>query len=442
MEEIDRMITSKINAIADQIEGYIIENRRDFHKYPESAWTEFRTASKVARQLNDMGYKVLIGKEIMEPSDMMGLPKDEVLDYHYNRAIEQGADKTFVTKMKGGFTSVMAELDLGEGPTVAFRFDMDAVDCDESQSEVHFPNQEGFRSENEKVMHACGHDCHTAIGLGFAKSLMSLKDDFTGKIKLIFQAAEEGVRGAKSIASKGVVDDVDYFFSMHIGTSAKVSGKLICGVHGFLATEKYDAVFKGISSHAGNAPNMGKNAILAACTAVTNLYSISRHKDGATRINVGRIEGGTGRNVIPNHAQIDFEVRGSTTDVCDYMKETAENIIKSSADMHMCEYEIIGMGSAESSFSDQEMIKRTRKVASELDIFEVIEDKGVMAGSEDCTYLMNRVREHGGLASYFILGTELKAPHHNDLFDVYEADMKKGIKLLLGLVYDLMNKRI
>lgn len=433
------MITQKINVITEKLEDYIIENRRDFHKYPESAWTEFRTASRVARQLNDMGYKVLIGKDIMASSDMMGVPNEEVLNVHFHRAIDQGADKAFATEMKGGFTSVMAELDLGEGPTVAFRFDMDAVDCDESQNEIHFPQKEGFRSVNDNVMHACGHDCHTAIGLGFAKGLMSIKQDFKGKIKLIFQAAEEGVRGAKSIASKGVIDDVDYLIGMHIGTSAKQSGKLICGVHGFLATEKFDAVFKGVSSHAGNAPNMGKNAILAACTAVVNLYTISRHKDGTTRVNVGRIEGGTGRNVVPNHARIAFEVRGSTTDVCDYMKAAAKKIIKSSADMHMCDYEIIGMGSAESSFSDQEMIDRTRKVASELGVFEVIEDEGTMAGSEDCTYLMNRVREHGGLASYFVLGTKLKAPHHNDFFDVYEPDMKNGVKLLLGLAYDLMS---
>ena len=432
------MNNDKINIAVDDIEDYIIENRRDFHKYAESAWTEFRTASKVARQLTDLGFKVLVGKDIMNADDMMGLPPEDVLDFHYNRAIEQGGDIEFVEKMKGGFTSVMAVLDLGEGPTVAFRFDMDAVDCNESDDEDHIPKQQYFNSVNRNVMHACGHDSHTAMGLGFARTLMKIKNQLSGKVKIIFQSAEEGVRGAKSIVTKGVLDDVDYLYGMHIGVAAETSGKLICGSYGFLATEKLDAEFIGVSSHAGNAPNMGKNAILAACTAVTNLMAISRHRDGITRVNVGKIEGGTGRNVVADYAKIVFEVRGGTTETCSYMKNAAVTVIKASAEMHMCDFQVRKMGSAESSFSDQIMIDRTRNVATNLGLFTEILDDSAMAGSEDFTYMMNRVREKGGLASYFILGTDLKSPHHNDKFDINESDMVNGVKLLVGLAKDVL----
>ncbi|MCH4891137.1 amidohydrolase [Acidaminobacter sp. JC074] len=426
----------KIKNAVDKISSDIISNRRDFHKYPESAWTEFRTASLVARQLKDMGYKLTLGPDVVKPLDRMGLPSDEILESHYRRALDQGGDKDFMSYMKGGYTSLIADLDLGQGPTLAFRFDMDAVDCNESHDEKHLPLVEGFSSVNDHVMHACGHDCHTAMGLGFAKAIMDLKDDFSGKIKLIFQSAEEGVRGAKSIATKGIVDDVDYFYGMHIGTSASESGSFACGVDGFLATEKFDAVFKGKASHAGNAPNLGNNAILAACTAVTNLYAIPRHQEGVTRINVGRISGGTGRNVVPDRAQIDFEVRGATTEICDYVKDMALNIVESAAKMHNCDYDLYRMGGAESSSSDQELVDDIRRVAEALDIFHTIRDRDMMAGSEDVTYLMNRVKSCGGKTSYMALGTTLKAPHHNDLFDVNEEDMMRGVKLLLGIVYD------
>jgi len=429
---------NKINEIVDSLEDYMTSHRRDFHRYPESAWTEFRTASKVARKLHSMGYKLLLGEDVTVSDERMGLPSELDLLKHYDRAIAQGGDGDFMAYMKGGYTSLVAELDCGEGPVLAFRFDMDAVDCNESNNSNHEPFSKGFSSINPSIMHACGHDAHTAMGLGFAKALMALKSEFKGKIKLIFQAAEEGVRGAKSIASKGIVDDVNYLYGMHIGTSANASGSLICGVDGFLATDKFDAIFKGKASHAGNAPNMGNNAILAACTAVTNLYAIPRHQDGVTRINVGRIHGGTGRNVIPDHAQIDFEVRGTTSEICNFMKDNALRIIESAAKMHGCDYEVKPMGGAESSYSDVEVIDLIKEVAEDLDIFHTIQDRGMMAGSEDCTYLMNRVRTYGGKASYIALGTHIKAPHHNDLFDINEADMASGVKLLLGIVYKHM----
>ena len=303
----------EIQVYIDSIENKIIERRRDFHKFAESAWTEFRTASIIARQLKDLGYEVKVGKEVMSEEDRMGLPDEEVLEKHYKRALQQGADKEYIERVKGGFTAVVGILDAGDGPTIALRFDIDAVDVSESNSDDHLPYKEGFNSINENVMHACGHDGHGAIGLGVAQTLMEIKDKIQGKVKLIFQPAEEGVRGAKSITTSGVLDDVDYILAGHIGIKEDSLGELYCGVGGFLATSKFDAYFTGVATHAGGSPEKGRNALLAGSTAALNLHAIPRHSEGATRINVGKFTAGTGRNVIPANASMMIETRGDTS---------------------------------------------------------------------------------------------------------------------------------
>lgn len=127
----------------------------------------------------------------------------------------------------GGFTGIVATLDTGKpGPTLAFRVDMDALDLNEDLTEQHRPHAEGFSSCNAHMMHACGHDGHTAIGLGLAHILKQFQSQLTGRIKIIFQPAEEGTRGAKSMATAGVVDDVDFFVAIHIGTGVP-KGELV-----------------------------------------------------------------------------------------------------------------------------------------------------------------------------------------------------------------------
>lgn len=120
-----------------------------------------------------------------------------------------------------------------------------------------------------------------------------------GRIRLIFQPAEEGARGALPMSEAGAVDGVDVLFGFHIGFKAEGPGSLICGTQGFLATTKRDVLFSGVPAHAGAAPEEGKDALLAACSAVVNLHAISRNGKGGTRIAVGRLEGGEARNVIP-----------------------------------------------------------------------------------------------------------------------------------------------
>ncbi|MCW7773828.1 amidohydrolase, partial [Klebsiella pneumoniae] len=165
---------------------------------------------------------------------------------------------------EGGFAGVVATLDTGRpGPTLAFRVDMDALDLNEQHDDSHRPHRDHFASCNAGMMHACGHDGHTAIGLGLAHVLKQYAAQLNGVIKLIFQPAEEGTRGARAMVAAGVVDDVDYFTAIHIGTGVP-AGTVVCGGDNFMATTKFDVQFSGVAAHAGGKPEDGRNALLAA----------------------------------------------------------------------------------------------------------------------------------------------------------------------------------
>ncbi|WP_066504068.1 amidohydrolase [Abyssisolibacter fermentans] len=425
----------------DKIKEEIIIDRRDFHKYPEIGWTEFRTASLVARRLEELGFQVLVGKEVMNSDKRMGLIDKEILKEHYIRAKKQGADTYYLEKVKYGFTGVVGILKCGDGPVIGLRFDIDALEVLESKDTEHFPKKEGFRSLNEGIMHACAHDGHIAIGIGIAKILSEMKQFFNGTIKLIFQPAEEGVRGAKSMAVSGILDDLDFILSSHIGMVKDGSNKIYSNVQELLATSKFDAHFTGISTHAGASPEKGKNVMLAVATAILNLNSIPRHSKGQTRINVGKLTAGSGRNVIPSDAVMMVETRGSTSELNNYMKEHAIRIIKSSADMYDLKLSIKEMGGAESAVSDEYLINKLKDAVNKINNVEVDDTNINFGGSEDFTYMMKRVQNNGGKAIYFIIGSDIKADHHNGKFDFIEDDLITAVKVYSMLIAELLHKK-
>ncbi len=426
---------------AQALKGKAVARRRDFHKHAEAAWTEFRTASIVAKELEALGYRVLAGADAVEASAMMGVPPPADLERHFQRALAQGADPAWAEKLRGGKTGVVAVMTFSRpGPTVALRVDMDANDLGEAMEEKHRPFREGFASVNAGAMHACGHDGHTAIGLGVAEVLAGLKDRLAGTIKLIFQPAEEGVRGAKAMVARGVVDDVKYIVGSHLGVSLRKTGQLACRTEGFLATTKLDAVFTGVPAHAGGSPETGRNAILAAATATLNLHAISRHSQGVSRVNVGVIQGGTGRNVIPANAIIKVETRGATTEINEYVYGEAVRIIEAAAAMHGVKVEIRLMGGAAGCDNDPALVARIEQVARRQALFPEIVPAGNIGGSEDCTYFMERVQKNGGQAAFVIFGTELAAGHHDSFFDINEDALVPGIALLSGVAAELLTK--
>lgn len=425
-------------SLIEEIYTMMIEWRRDFHKYAESGWLEFRTASLVAAKLDSWGYEVKAGKAVVHKESRMGVPSASVLEENEKRALEQGADPNWLPHFSGGFTGVVGILDSGRpGPVIGLRFDMDALDIQESNHEEHVPVSEGFVSINSNMMHACGHDAHTAIGLGLAKFLSESKNQLSGKIVMVFQPAEEGVRGAKSMVEAGVLDEVDIFFASHVGTGITL-GEVVSGSDGFLATTKLDVTYKGKAAHAGANPEAGNNALLAAASAVLNLHAISRHSEGASRINVGVLQAGSGRNIIPASAHLKIETRGETTEINEYILKSALNIINGAASMYETEAVVDVVGEAKTSNSSQKLKKYIEAVAETIeDVKNVLDNSPFAAGSEDATYMMERVKKNGGLASYIIFGTTLAAGHHNERFDIDETVMKIALKALSELIFNI-----
>ena len=447
MQDIIGQIEPLTAAIEEKLVGY----RRDFHRYAEAGWTEFRTASLVARRLQALGCGVRVGQEVVKAEDRMGVPDPDVLERHWQRAVEQGGDEAFLEAVRGGFTGVVGLIQNGQGPTVGLRFDMDALGIQEAQDENHRPFREGFSSVNANVMHACGHDAHTATGLGLAEVLMHLRDHVRGTVKLIFQPAEEGVRGAKSMVGAEALDDVDFLLGYHV-FSGWALGEMVCGMSGYAATHKFDARLTGVPAHAGASPQAGKNALQAAATAVLNLYAIPRHGDGATRINVGQLTAGTGRNVICSDAHLVIETRGATSELNDYMCERAVRVLETSARMYECALQLIPMGGAQSASSDEVLAERVKEVAERMGGFAFF-PCSASGGSEDITYMMKRVQERGGLATNIGLGADLHGisrsaqegreavlSPHTAVFDIDERVIPQAVQLLACVALDLMHR--
>ncbi|MDF2875334.1 MAG: iaaH 2 [Sporomusa sp.] len=420
----------------------LVNCRRDLHKHAETAWTEFRTASIVAETLTRLGYQVTVGEAVIDAEVMMGVPSQQELLNHQERAIAQGAEPNWVGRMQGGKTGVMGVMHFAQpGPVVAFRFDMDANDVMEAMLAEHRPWREGFASVNSGAMHACGHDGHTSIGLALAEVLVEMKNELAGTVKLIFQPAEEGVRGAKAMVSRGIVDDVDFFVGLHLGIGLKQIGTMTCNTVGFLATTKLDAVYTGVPAHAGAAPETGQNALLAAATAALNLHAISRHSQGASRINVGVLQAGTGRNVIPDKAVLKLETRGTTSEINDYMYQRALRILEAAAAMYDVKLVLSPMGGAANCDNNPILVERLQQVAEKSNLFESILPEGNIGGSEDCTYFMERVQQKGGQAAYLMVGTELAAGHHDSRFDFDEESLVTATALLGKAAVELLSKK-
>ncbi|EJD6401403.1 MULTISPECIES: M20 family metallo-hydrolase [Providencia] len=431
----DTDLYATINQMAQQLQTW----RRDFHQYAESGWLEFRTATLVAEELHQLGYQLQLGKEVIKADARMGLPSPAELEKQEKRAIEQGALTQWLGHFSGGFTGIVATLDTERpGPTLAFRVDMDALDLNEDLSYQHRPYNEGFASCNPHMMHACGHDGHTAIGLGLAHVLKQYESKLSGRIKIIFQPAEEGTRGAKSMMEAGVVDDVDFFVAIHLGTGVP-QGEVVCGSKNFLATTKFDVTYQGVAAHSGAKPEDGKNALLAAAHATLGLYGIPRHSEGSSRINVGVLQAGIGRNVIPDSALLKVETRGETNEINEFIYQKALNIIEGAAKMQDVSVDIKLMGAAQSSHPSPQWVDFICDLAqAHLPEFtSVVKDRSQAAGSEDATYFMERVKQLGGQATYMIFGTQLSAGHHNERFDFDEQVMTTAVKTLSTIALHL-----
>lgn len=420
----------------------LVEWRRDFHQHPESGWVEYRTSAKIAEELTHLGFEVYAGPDVCKPESRMGVPHPNVLQFHERRAVEEGADPAWIRRMSGGQTGVVGILRTRRpGPVIALRFDIDALDMNESTEESHRPVRDRFASVHPGMMHACGHDGHAAIGLGAARMIMKLYElrRLNGEIRLLFQPAEEGARGSKSMVEAGWLDGVDYFFSGHIGSGSRTLGEIVAAVGGFLATTKINVTFHGRAAHAGSHPHEGRNALLAAAAAAVHLHGISRHGQGASRIHVGTLHAGTSRNVVAERAEMKLEVRGETTEINGYMKEEAIRVIDGCAAMYGTTAEIDVVGEAPSAKSSESLIPLIEQAASQTNRVNTVVPYRQSGASEDVVHMIRHVQQQGGQAAYMYFGTPLAAGHHQAAFDFDEQVLAVAVELYTRIVLVCQN---
>jgi aminobenzoyl-glutamate utilization protein A len=420
---------------ATQHEEWLRSLRRELHQHPEPAWREFYTTARIVEELRELGVdEITLGPDLLAHGERLGVPEETELQSWLDRAREQDVDEEVLDEIAGGYTGAMATVERGSGPTVALRVDIDGLPRMESTDDDHAPVAEGFRSENEGHMHACGHDAHVTFGLGVLHLIE--ESAFEGTLKVIFQPAEERIGGGKPVAESGHLDDVDALIAVHVGLDHP-TGEVVAGVDGFLAVSQVDAAFSGESAHAGGHPNRGRNAVQAMATAVQNLYGISRHEDGPTRVSAGHVGGGTASNIVPEEAFINGEVRGETTELMEYMREKAYRVIEHAAEMHECTVDIEESGSAPSATSDDLVVDHVESAATDNGRVDSILRRDDLGGSEDATYLMNRVQEQGGVAGYVGIGTDHPGGHHTATFDVDERSLPLGVEVLTTAVESL-----
>jgi aminobenzoyl-glutamate utilization protein A len=416
--------------------------RRKLHQNAQSAWLEFYATAFVAEKLADWGYDLKLGRDIIATDHQLLPPDEATLKRESKRAIAAGAIADYVAKAAGGFTGVVATISGPKpGPTIGFRFDIDSNDVTESTSDSHRPFMEGFLSNEQGYAHLCGHDVHTAMGLLLAKYFSDNRDKIQGKIKFIFQPNEENMSGALAMAEKGVVDDLDYLFGGHVGLNITQTGHIAVNVHSFLALSRFEVTFSGRSAHAAVRPEDGKNALLGACAAITNLYAIARHSSGASRINVGVVKAGDSWNVIPDKAYFWLETRGETNEINDYMVKKAKEVLAGAASMYDLECDIKPAATGLTGKNDPELVDLATTVAEKLPSVLKVWPEVSLNASEDCTVFMDRVQSHGGKALFAVYGTPTYGGHHHSQFDVDERVIQNGAEFLSALYHEVLRTR-
>lgn len=425
--------------MAEAVPERLASLRRELHRYPEPGWCEFQTTARLVEELRTIGVDDLaVGAEAYDPADRMAVPDDDVLDEWYQRALDSGVDEEQLEPLRGGTTGAVAVLNRGDGPTVGLRVDIDGLYIEESADEGHVPADEGFISETGETMHACGHDAHMTWGLGTIQAIK--ESDFSGTLVVFFQPAEEISGGGAPMAKSEYCAGLDYLLAVHVGLDHP-TGEVVAGIERPLAMCHVDVEIEGTSAHAGKAPNEGDNAIQALGTAIEGVYGIPRHADGMTRINIGRVEGGTASNVIAEEVGAVAEARGETTELMEYAKAELRKKFETAAEMHDCTASVDIVSESPRADSDPELVDVVADVAGDVDSVDTVIPTADFSASEDATFLMERVQENGGLACYCIVGTDHPTSHHTPRFDVDERSLQTGVDVLSDTILRLAADR-
>ncbi len=287
-ERVNKMTDEKIISLCEEIYPLARDIRRKIHSYPERGNREFRTTELIFSYLEKWGYTC-------------------------ERLLSTGV----VATLKGD----------KEGKTVALRADIDALAVTEKTGLF-------FSSENKGVMHACGHDIHTASLLGAAKVLSSLKNELEGTAKLIFQPDEEGDGGAQKLIEKGVMKGVDEVYGIHIRPELRTGSIMVKYGKFYAASDIIEIDVKGKSTHCAE-PHKGTDAIVIGAQIVTALQTLVSREINPTDsavITVGTFNGGTFRNTVSGSCSLTGVTRSLGKETRMFLrkriKETAEGIAK------------------------------------------------------------------------------------------------------------------
>ncbi len=391
------MSTTPLVERATALEDQIIAWRRDFHMHPELGFQEYRTAGIVANELRDMGLEVMTGV---------------------------------------GKTGVVAIL--GEGkPVVGIRADMDALPILEAN---HVP----YVSQNAGVMHACGHDSHTAMLLGVARILTQMPNRPAGEIRFFFQPCEETAdedqkSGAQRMIEDGALKDVDRVIALHVASDLP-AGKIVIN-DGYMtaAVDDFYATIIGKGCHAAS-PNNGIDPIFMVAQVVNAIQGIrSRRIDPVhpAVVTIGSIHGGTATNVIPDEVKISGTMRSYDDETRHQLwaeLEAALSVVKAFGG----DYKLDLRKGCPSTYNAPEVSSVIRQAARDLFGDDSLLESRPGMGGEDFSYM---TREAPG--AMFRLGAKydsLNRPHHNPKFDLNESAFKVGAALLAETTVRLLRE--
>lgn len=405
----------------NSIYDYIKEMRRELHKRAEAGFLEFDTTVYLIEELRKQGLDPVFGKKLY--SERMGLPAEEMFKKH--RSELKMELKEEYSEIAEGYTGLFLTLECAEeGEHTLIRSDIDALCCRESSDKNHLPESLSFKSVYEDFMHSCGHDAHMAIALGLIKYINENKDKLKGKFSFIFQSAEEGTRGASAMKNSIDFSDVDLVLAYHIGMGIK-SGVIGINTKGFLACEHIEIALKGRASHAGKAPEYGRNSLLAAAQISLAAMNLCQYSSNVARVNVGTLRAGNSRNTVASDACIGIEIRSDSMKVLEDMDSRLRKIAEGISMAYENEYEYKLLGRAGSFNRKNENLKKIALRACESLNLKYELDPDFKA-SEDVTLFMNESKE----AIHFIIGSDIKGEHHKENFDIDENSLVDGYNFL------------
>lgn len=332
------------------IRDWIVATRRELHRFPELMYEEVQTSRLVRKTLDELH-----------------------IPYRYPLAE----------------TGVVATLGDGNGPCVALRADMDALP-------IHEEADVSFRSEHAGKMHACGHDCHTAMLLGAARLLKQRESEIRGTVKLIFQPAEEGGAGGRRMRDEGALSDppVQRIFGLHVwpliptGTFGSRAGVFLA------AAGEMEIIVRGKGGHAAM-PHLAIDPVSVAAKIVTELQTIvSRELDPLNSgvVSVTAIHGGEAYNVIPETVQLRGTVRALEMDIFRKVQQRVREIATQVGAAHRCEVEVRFPGNDyPPTVNNAECWNVARALAAELTSPDHVAELAPVMGGEDFAFYTEEV---------------------------------------------------